>query len=305
MASSIFYFMDLYLYCVALIGWDCSVVCANDIVRDIQAGQRHLPCQNLLLHVELLTCEVITDDDAIKIYPFMQSRCYRTEITCENGEIKTCHPVMKPNTLIYKCLCRSILSANREVANSNMAPWQYLSVPVRGFLYRRQTVQKDGTEVSEYTKKPQRFIISHYNLHDSLFTASSYYGGSSFRPHRARLDNYYNYGCCWSSKYVVRGQWLQMDLPYRYVIRGVIVMKRCDVTYQYTKEITVKRSDDDIDWQDVMKNEGIQSAYMSSSVTVAATVWLPEPASGRYWRIYITRYNNWPSMKCDLIGYPL
>ena len=294
------YFRLIHLYCVIV------VVTAVDYIRDIQSGQRHIPCQYMRLSTEYLTCEVISDEDKIKINPYVRTRCDSGDVICENTEVKTCQPVVTLNTLSYKCFCRSLSANDREISNANLMPWQALSRHMRGFTYIRQI--SGGHPATEYSKKPLRFIISHYNLDDSVFTASSQIWNCP--PYKARIDGKYTeydeqYAEFdgWCSKSRSTTVWLQMDLHDKYVVRGALIQKRI-IGDQHPTMISVKSSDDGNDWDSIITDLDIVSLYRPSSYGDAATVWFL-PVIKRYWRIYIKAYYGWPSMKCDMIGYPL
>ena len=98
-----------------------------------------------------------------------------------------------------------------------------------------------------------------------------------------------------------------MDLLSGYVVRGVLIKKHSDIGLygQYPEVISVKSSTDGNDWDSIITDLDILSLYRPSSYGEAATVWFPQPTIIRLWRIYIKAYYSWPSMKCELIAYPL
>ena len=290
-----------HIYCYYLI----SVVLAvdYDIVRDIHSGQRHIPCRHVIFYIEYLTCEIIDREDEMKIDPYIRTGCDSDDVVCENTEVKTCQPVVTLNTLSYKCFCRSLSDNDTDISNANLIPWQALSRHMRGFTYNRQI--SGGHPATEYSKKPLRFIISHYNLDDSVFTASSNW--PTCPPARARIETYNDHPNGWCSSVRSSDEWLQVDLLGHYVVRGVLIKKRSDYGQygQYPEGISVKSSDDGNDWDPIITDLDIVSVYRPSSYGDAATVWFPQAATNRHWRIHINAYFIWPSMKCELIGYPL
>ena len=293
------------IYCYYLI----YVVIAddNDIVRDIHSGQRHIPCRHVIFYIEYLTCESIDAEDEMKVESYIRTGCDSGDVVCESTEVKTCQPVVTLNTLSHKCFCRSLSDNDTDISNANLIPWQALSRHMRGFTYNRQI--SGGHPATEYSKKPLRFIISPYNLDDSVFTASSQLWNCP--PYKARIDGKYTEydeqyaefdGWCSISRSIT--DWLQMDLQNKYVVRGALVQKRI-IGHQHPTMISVKSSDDGNDWDSIITDLDIVSLYRPSSYGDVATVWFLQPGNKRYWRIYIKAYYGWSSMKCDMIGYPL
>ena len=274
------------------------VVVADDdrIFRDIQAGQRHMPCR----HREYLTCEIISDEDEMKIQAYLKIGCYPSDVSCSESEVKTCQPVVKVNSVLYKSFRRSLSADDREVSNANLMPWLAISPPLREFTYSRRI--SDSNPATEYTQKPLRFIVSHYDLDDSVFTASSHH--SSCVPARSRIDAYNNYPTAWCTPVDSPGEWLHIDLLSNYVVRGVLIKERLEGP-QRTEAITVKSSSDGNNWYSIITDQDIVSLYRPSSYAAAATVWFSGAVINRYWRIYVMAYNVKPAMKCDLIGYPV
>ena len=67
----------------------------------------------------------------------------------------------------------------------------------------------------EYCRHITYFIVANYSLPDSVYSASSAYGGHG--TERARIDNYFNPPCSSSASDFVQ-PWLKISLPSEYLV---------------------------------------------------------------------------------------
>ena len=141
------------------------------------------------------------------------------------------------------------------------------------------------------------YIISHFELTGSVFSASAIHGGGH-ESYRAHL-NFVGHACSW----VGSGQsWLQITLPTaNYVVLGALIKQRCDASSQYATRVKITTSVDGLSWQIVIGSEDvIYDVYNGQGIY---SVWYPKAYANRYWRIHALSYSQYPSMKADLIGH--
>ena len=264
-------------------------------------------CEDVEIYNQRLVCEIHSQEDEIKIERFGLSGCYGSTLSCAEGDIKTCMPLMTLNTLHYQCFCHSEQIANQEhlVSDYYWTDWQKLARHVAGFIYIRKLMINNGTEcvAEEYSRTLRvQYIVSDYDLPDSVFSASAVWNNAidTHGPHRARLDNYTTYGCGWTG--ARSNPWLKITLPDQYKVMGIYIKQRCD-HLQYPTVIDVITSVDDVLWQDVVKGENITSRYSSYDLEGSVSVWFSKAYTTRYWKIYIVEFEWHPAMKCDLIGH--
>ena len=265
-------------------------------------------CKDVNLHTQRLVCEIHSQEDEMKIERFGLSGCYGSTVSCPEGDIKTCMPLVTLNTLHFQCFCHIDEKVTTIVSDYYWSVWKRLSGHFREFLYRRELVIDDSADFAaeEYSVHPPTFqyAVSDNSLPDNVYSASSFHNNhESFAARRARLDNYMDYGCCWAagSNADIR-PWLKISLPGDYEVVGIYIRQRCDYL-QYPTIVDVTTSVDDVSWQDVVVGEDIAARYSSYDTQGFVTVWFSRSYTTRYWKIYIVQFIDYPAMKSDLIGY--
>ena len=274
---------------------------------DILVRDRYRRCIDVDFYTQIRVCEIRTDEDEIKIERFGLSGCYGSTLSCAEGDIKTCMPLMTINTLHYQCFCHMAGDVTSVVSDYYWTGWQKLPKHFRGFKYQRKLMISDEADymAEEYTMGIQ-YIVADNSLPDSVFTASSYWHNTDgHSPKRARIDNYFDGGACAWAVYreIDTARWLKIALPDQYEVIGVYIRQRCDYLLQYPTVIDVTTSVDDVLWQDVVIGEDIATRYSSYDKQGSVSVWFAKSYTARYWKIYIVEFLIHPSMKCDLIGY--
>ena len=264
-------------------------------------------CKYMNLHRQRLVCEIHSQEDEMKIERFGLSGCYGSTLSCAEGGIKTCMPLMTTNTLHYQCFCHSDEESAAIIYNYNWSQWTKLNTSFRGFSYKRGLTNDTGIEflAEEYTKTnltPGLYIVANYSLPDSVYSASSAYGGHG--AERARIDNYFNPPCSWAAAKNQLNTWLKISLPSEYMVTGVYIQKRCDVPYiQYPTVVDVMTSFDDVIWETVLSGYDLTERYSSDNETGYVKIWFSMIYNSKYWKVIISEYERWPSMMCDLLGY--
>ena len=154
-----------------------------------------------------------------------------------------------------------------------------------------------GQEIVKILLTP---IVSTHNLPDSVYTASSY-EDVNHEAYRARIDNYFSLACAWQADLANDANpWLAITLPTEYLIKGMVIKKRCDPPYdnQYVTMVTVTTSHDDVTYQDVVAREDLSDGYHSD---LSAHLLFPQVYTTRFWMIHINAHNIGATMKCDLL----
>ena len=164
-----------------------------------------------------------------------------------------------------------------------------MDISYRQFNFTRKlsTDAVAGCLVQEYETDPEIVpeivnIISEYTLPDSIFSASSY-GGGNHEYYRAKIDAYLTWSCAW-----VGGNeavpWLQVHLPssHMFVVTGVLIKQRCDYPNEYVTAISVKTSEEDLQFQEVIGNTDMYGAFDGVQTV---KLWFPRPYSTPIWRI--------------------
>ena len=277
---------------------------------DILVKESYLPCSEVDFHNQRLVCEIRSGEDEAKIERFGLSGCYGSTLSCAEGDIKTCMPLMTINTLHYQCYCQMPQVAIPAVSDYYWSGWQNLTKRFRRFIYHRQLLINNGTDyvAEEYSRISTgvQYIVANNSLPDSVITASSYWHDDiRHSPERARIDNYFNLACAWAadSRFDF-APWIQISLPGQYEVIGVYIRQRCDYV-QYPTVVNVTTSVDDVLWQDVVIEEDIATRYSDYDKEGSISIWFHRSYTTRYWKIYIVEYVGHPSMKCDLIGYAI
>ena len=290
---------------IIITDYSIATVSTSDI-GTILVNTAHIPCRDVKLYSERIVCEIRNEEDEMKIERFGLSGCYGSTLSCAEGDIKTCMPLMTINTLHYQCFCHLSHQGTPTVRDYYWTGWLKLSTHLAGFIYRRRLMNNSTNDyiAEEYNRDaPNLFIVSNYSLPDSVFSASSYYGNNdAYKYERARLDDYFDLACGWTAN--TANPWLKISLPASYEVinvLGIYIKQRCDAL-QYPTVIDVTTSVDDVLWQDVVKAEDIATRYSSYNMQGSVSVWFSRSYKTQYWKIYIVDYIWHPSMKCDLIG---
>ena len=277
------------------------------LVRD-----NYTRCEDVNLLTERLVCEIHSQEDEMTIERLGLSRCYGSTLSCAEGDIKTCMPLMTLNTLHYQCFCHSDEEGSGATLDYSYywTPWEELNKHFNGFRYKRGLVIDSGMDsvVKEFSRRlPDIFyIVANYSLPDTVFSASSEH--SAYYPvRRARIDDYFSWPCGWvADKYEREHAWLKISLPNTdYVVMGVYIRGRCDAFLQYPSLVDVMTSSDDITWEMVVGRDNIYGRYRADNNTAFVNIWFSQQYITTYWKIIIIDFERHPSMKCDLLGYSI
>ena len=272
----------------------------------ILVSNKYPRCKDVNLHTASLVCEIHSQEDEMKIERFGLSGCYGSTLSCAEGDIKTCMPLMTINNLHYKCYCHSDEKWIAINYNFYWSQWTKLNITFRAFRYKRGLIIDTGNEylAEEYRYSvPDRdvYIVANYSLPDSVYSASS--AESNHCPERARIDNYFNPPCSWAASDFVHPL-PKISLPSEYLVTGVYIQKRCDVPHvQYPTMVDVMTSFDDVIWETVVSGYDITEGYSSDDETGYVKIWFSMIYNRKYWKVIISEYERWPSMMCDLLGY--
>ena len=267
----------------------------------------YLPCSDVDFHKQIRVCEIITDEDEMKIERFGLSGCFGSTLSCAEGDIKTCMPLLSINNLHYQCFCQMAGNVTSVLSDYYWAGWQKLPRPFRGLIYQRKLMINNGADyvAEEYSRVSVdvQYIVADNSLSDSVFTASSYWANDAQHlPKRARIDNYFDPSCAWAGDFRIDAiPWLKITLPAEFEVVGVYIKQRCDMN-QYPTKVDVTTSVDDVLWQDVVIGENIATRYSSYDMQGSVSVWFSRSYTTRYWKICIVEFIIVSSMKCDLIG---
>ena len=219
---------------------------------------------------------------------------------------RTCYPKTSVDMIYMDCVCHSVVQVTDNIRETHWENWQKLDLPVNGAYYRRRLVM--GTECigQEFVKIPLNPIVKAHNLPDSVYTASSF-NKDKHEAYRARLDKYLTWCCGWAPVPAdLTNPWLAITLPTEYLIKGIMIQKRCDApyTYQYVTMVTVTTSHDDVTYQHVVAREDLSDGY---DADITAYIVFTQVYTTRFWLIHVNAYNAdgqypYPTMKCDLLG---
>ena len=225
---------------------------------------------------------------------------------CHDGTWnRTCYP-RTPTDMFeihMECVCHSGVTTTDDIRETHWGKWQKLDPPVNGAHYIRRLMM--GTECigQEFDKIFLQPIVKTHSLSDSVFTASSYYSAIYSAAYRARIDNYSGYMCGWGASTAEKNNnpWLAITLPTEYLVKGMMVKKRCDhpYTYQYVTMITVSTSHDDVTYQDVVVREDLSAGYDDD---LSAYIMFTQVYTTRFWLIHVNAYASHPTMNCDLLS---
>ena len=290
-----------YVYLI-IVSIPTALKCGSmEDIGQILLSQSYETCQSLHLKHDRAICEIISTEDENSLVCLGLSNCMVPVTLCPDGNInKTCFPLRDDNSLSYQCICHSKRRAESIIPVTEWTTWTTSTSPYQSFTSERSLIvpSQDWTVLQEF-RPTNVYIISHYNLPVSVFSASSSLDGheSNF----AHLNFNGHRPCAW----VGSGStpWLQMTLPTEYVVVGALIQQRCDSPYhtQYATRVKVTTSVDGVNWQTIIESEDV--VYDVYSGPGKYSVWFPRSYINRYWRIHVLNYNIHPSVRADLIGY--
>ena len=215
---------------------------------------------------------------------------------------RTCYPRASVNMIYMDCVCHSVVQVTDNIEETHWENWQKLDPPVKGVHYRRRLMMDTECIGQEFVKISLNPIVATHSLSDSVYTASSKLGNTfAFAAYRARIDNYLTPSCGWAPAYDdLTSPWLLITLPTEYLIKGMMIKKRCDSprTDQYVTKVTVTTSHDDVTYQDVVVREDLSAGY---DADITAYIVFTQIYTTRFWLIQVNTYNDHPAMKCDLL----
>ena len=281
----------------------CSAV--KHIRGDILLSESYQTCQSVDLNQDRVICEIHSEEDENNLVCLGLSNCKMPVTLCPDGSInKTCFPLRDDNSLSYLCICHSKRRAESMIPVTEWTTWTTSTNPYQSFISERRLIVPSldltvSQEFSQYRTPTKVYIISHYNLPSSVYTASVTLGGHE--TYRAHFD----FSGSGSYAWVGGGStpWLQMTLPTQYVVVGTIIKQRCDscCRNQYATRVKITTSVNGVSWETVTESEDV--IYDVYNGPGKYSMWLPRASTNRYWRIQALLYSHHPSMKADLIGY--
>ena len=220
---------------------------------------------------------------------------------------RTCYPRTSPHMfqkIHMNCVCHSGVPTTDNIRETDWENWQHLDPPVNGDHYRRRLMMDTECIGQELVKISLEPIVKTHSLPDSVYTASSIYSvKNNHGPQRARIDNYITSPCGWAANSADKNNpWLAITLPTEYSVKGMIIKKRCDTSYtnQWVTMVTVSTSHDDVTYQDVVVREDLSAGY---DADLTAYIVFTQVYTTRFWVIHVNDYNDYPAMKCDLLGF--
>ena len=261
-------------------------------------------CKDVDLHKESIACEIHDQEDEMKIEGFGLSGCYGSTLSCAEGDIKTCMPLMTINNLHYQCFCHSIETDTNVEYDYYWSAWMILEKHFRVFRYKRQLmVDNGGTSlVDEYSRiyDPVIYIVANTSLSPEIVYSASSVHDNGYPAEKASIK-YVAVYCSWAANVGEPNPWLKISLPSPFSVSGVYILQRCD-HQQYPTVVDVTTSTDDVTWHDVVIAEDISTRYSSYDNYGSVSIWFPTRFVSKYWKIFIVSYVGHPSMKCDLLG---
>ena len=260
-------------------------------------------CSEVNLLTERLVCQVTSADDTESIEKYVKSICQFTSCTVDEVT-QTCQPVMTRNTLEYKCHCGSSAISPSHVPQSQWTNWQKLDKHFREFIYTRKLVLTSDKTVclaEEFNRRPVRYIVSYYNMPDSVFSASSEWK-TAYGSHLLRFD--LSVKCGWISSGGDSNPWISITLPGDYVVLGVLIVKGCDEPEQVSYVRSISMLAAGTNWMDVVSDVDISDMY-SAGDKGSVTILFPQPYTNTHWRMGVNGPASYAQMQCDLVGFPV
>ena len=205
-------------------------------------------------------CEIHSEEDENNLVCLGLSNCKIPVTLCPDGSInKTCFPLREDNSLSYLCICHSKRRAESIVPITEWTTWTTSTNPYHAFKTERSLIVPSldmtvSQEFSQYRTHTKVYIIPHYNLPGSVFSASSQY--DDHEAYRANL-NEGGAPCSWVGN--DQSPWLQMTLPTQYVIVGTVIKPRCDscCKQHYVTRVKIATSVDGVSWETVIESEDV------------------------------------------------
>ena len=297
LAQIMFFLLISVISLVELSTYPTGVILTRDIYRR---------CKDVDLHTQRLVCEIHSQEDEMKIERFGLSGCYGSTLSCAEGDIKTCMPLMTINTLHYQCFCRIDEASTSTVPDYQWTGWQMFHRHFQGFRYGRKLIVDNGIDsvAEEYSRiTPDVHLVANYTLPDSVYSASASLGVHN--AYRARVDAYFDFPCTWAAGSSDGDPWLKISLPDKYMVSGVYIKRRCDNPVQRPTMVDVKTSSDDVIWQDIITGFNVEERYTTDDEHGSADIWFSDTYTTQYWKIIIIKYESYSAMKCDLLGYSI
>ena len=268
-------------------------------------NRNYASCNQRNFSIELPICQIDGENTADTCYA-PHGRLPALSACPDETWNRTCYPRTSVNMIYMDCVCHSVVQVTDNIRETHWENWQKLDPPVKGAHYRRRLMMDTECIGQEFVKVSVYPIVKAHNLPDSVYTASTFLG-SKFAVHRARIDNYFTSGCGWApARTDLTNPWLAITLPTEYLIKGIMIRKRCDApyTYQYVTMVTVTTSHDDVTYQDVVVREDLSAGY---DANITAYIVFAQVYTTRFWLIRVNAYNNncetpYPVMKCDLLS---
>lgn len=118
-----------------------------------------------------------------------------------------------------------------------------------------------------------------------------------YRYGRGRLDSPDAFIPPSAARGYTSGNWLQLDAGSKQAISGVVIQGR-RAGNQFLRTFMARISDDGTKWYDVECGRAFPG---SSNWNSKNSVYFTKPLLGRYVRIYVDTYNNWPSYRAGLL----
>ena len=295
---------------MTIIGWTEASYDSCDksfILRDPEmaalVNRTYPSCDQRNFSTELPICQIDGENTADTCYA-SPGRLPALPACPDGSWNRTCYPKTSPNMfqkIHMNCVCHSGVPTTDNIRESDWENWQKLDPPVNGAHYRRRLMMEKECIGQEFGTILLTPIVSTHSLSDSVYTSSSHYG-IGYEAYRARIDNYFTVACAWvASTADLTDRWLAITLPTVYLIKGIIIKKRCDVPFahQHVTMVTISTSDDDVTYQDVVVGEDLLDGYNDDQ---SAYIIFTQVYTTRFWMIHVNSFYDYASMKCDLLG---
>ena len=260
-------------------------------------------CDERDFSIELPICQI--DDENTVDTCFARPDRLPSLPVCPDGTWnRTCYPKISPHMfqkIHMNCVCHSGVPTTVNIRETHWGNWQKLDPPVNGAHYRRRLMMETECIGQEFLKISLEPIVATHSLPDSVYTASSSFHLHS-QPYRARIDNYFTKFCAWgASPHESNNPWLAITLPTEYLVKGMLIKKRCDppYTFQYVTMVTVSTSHDDITYQDVVVRGDLSAGF---DANITAYMVFTQVYNTQFWLIHVNAYVSHAMMKCDLLG---
>ncbi|XP_072018170.1 uncharacterized protein [Amphiura filiformis] len=169
--------------------------------------------------------------------------------------------------------------------------------------------------VSQQCGSPMALGMEDSTIEDSQITASEFYEylffgivTSAYPPYDGRLNKVNGY---WSTETdTPTDPWMQVDLSTMYTITGLEVQGNVpSITLEgdeeYVTELDVQYGDSP-GALEYVKQDGVKKTFNASSDTLSVVaITFPAPITARYIRVLPITWQNWCSMRLEIIGCPI